>query len=69
MELVVIVIALALVQYIVLGMLVGRAHQRYGIKAPAMSGHEMFDRQFRVHYNTMEEISWNTDDWVLPDSR
>lgn len=54
MELVAIVIALALLEYVVFGALVGRARGRYGVKAPATSGHEMFDRYFRVHYNTME---------------
>jgi len=35
-------------------MLVGRARGKYGVKAPAVSGHEMFDRYFRVHQNTLE---------------
>jgi glutathione S-transferase len=48
------VIALALLEFVAFGMLVGRARARYGVKAPAMSGHEVFDRYFRVHYNTME---------------
>jgi uncharacterized MAPEG superfamily protein len=54
MELVAVVIALALVEFVAFGMLVGRARGTYGVKAPAMSGHEVFDRYFRVHYNTME---------------
>lgn len=54
MELVAVVIALALVEFVVFGMLVGRARARYGVKAPATSGHEVFERYFRVHYNTME---------------
>ena len=33
---------------------VGRARARYGIKAPATSGHEMFDRAFRIQMNTLE---------------
>lgn len=33
---------------------VGRARGLYGIKAPATSGHEMFDRAFRVQMNTLE---------------
>ena len=49
-----IVITLALVQFVAFGMLVGRARGLYGIKAPATTGHEMFERYFRVHYNTME---------------
>ena len=33
---------------------VGRARIRYGVKAPATSGHEMFERAFRVQMNTLE---------------
>jgi uncharacterized MAPEG superfamily protein len=54
MELVAVVITLALAEFVAFGMLVGRARGLYGVKAPAMSGHEIFDRYFRVHYNTME---------------
>jgi glutathione S-transferase len=54
MELVAIVIALALLEFVAFGILVGRARVRYGVKAPATGGHEIFDRYFRVHYNTME---------------
>ena len=32
----------------------GRARVRYGIKAPAVTGHEMFERAFRVQMNTLE---------------
>lgn len=44
----------ALIEYFVFGALVGRARGKYGVKAPATSGHEVFDRYFRVHYNTLE---------------
>jgi uncharacterized MAPEG superfamily protein len=54
MEPVAIVIALALVQYVVFGMLVGWARGKYGVKAPAVTGHEVFERYFRVHQNTLE---------------
>ena len=33
---------------------VGRARVKYEVKAPASSGHEMFDRAYRVQMNTME---------------
>ncbi|MDD5174879.1 MAG: MAPEG family protein [Sterolibacterium sp.] len=36
---------------------VGRARGRYGIKAPATTGHEMFDRAFRVQMNTLESAA------------
>lgn len=54
MELVAIVIAVALLEYVAFGMLVGKARVKYAVKAPATSGHEIFDRYFRVHQNTLE---------------
>ena len=33
---------------------VGKARSRYGIKAPAVTGHEMFERAFRIQMNTLE---------------
>lgn len=56
MNLVAIVIGLALVEYFVFGLLVGRARQQYGVAAPAMSGHPIFERYMRVHQNTMEQL-------------
>ncbi len=50
------VVLLALIEYMVFGMLVGRARSRYGIAAPAVNGHEMFERYFRVHQNTLEQL-------------
>jgi uncharacterized membrane protein YecN with MAPEG domain len=50
------VIVLALLEYLVFGMLVGRARMKYAIAAPAISGHSMFERYFRVHQNTLEQI-------------
>lgn len=37
-------------------MLVGQARQRYGIPAPATSGHPQFERTFRVQMNTLEQL-------------
>ena len=36
---------------------VGQARGKYGIKPPATSGHEMFDRAFRVQMNTLEAVA------------
>ena len=36
------------------GLHVARARGRYGIKAPAVTGHEMFERAFRIQMNTLE---------------
>jgi glutathione S-transferase len=51
-----IVILLALIEYMVLGFLVARARAKYGVKAPAITGPEAFDRTFRVHQNTLEAL-------------
>jgi glutathione S-transferase len=56
MQLVAIVTALALIQYFVLGLRVGQARGKFGIEAPAITGHPIFERQFRVHQNTMEQL-------------
>jgi len=45
---------LALVQYFVFGLLVGRARAQFGVHAPAVSGHPTFERYFRVQQNTLE---------------
>ena len=45
---------LALAQYLVFGALVGRARGQYGIKAPATTGNELFERHYRVQMNTLE---------------
>jgi len=50
------VVVAALVQYFVFGALVGRARGQYGVKAPAVSGNELFERYFRVHQNTLEQL-------------
>lgn len=54
MDLVTIVLVLALLQYFVFGMLVGAARGKYGVKAPAVTGNEVFERYFRVQMNTLE---------------
>jgi glutathione S-transferase len=48
------VTALALLQFIVFGFQVGRQRGKYGIKAPATTGNEVFERHFRVQQNTLE---------------
>ena len=56
MELVAIVISLALIEYAIFSMLVGKARGTYGIEAPAISGHPIFERYYRVHQNTLEAL-------------
>lgn len=54
MRFVAIVGLLALLQYVYFGIAVGRARGRYGVKGPAVTGHEVFERYFRVQQNTLE---------------
>lgn len=54
MSLIDLVALLALFQYLVFGSLTGRARGKYGVKAPAVTGHEMFERAYRVQMNTLE---------------
>jgi glutathione S-transferase len=56
MQIVAIVTVLALIEYFILGMRVGQARAQYGIEAPATTGHPVFERHFRVHQNTMEQL-------------
>jgi hypothetical protein len=45
---------LAVLQFIVFAMKVAGARGRYGVKAPATTGNEIFERYFRVQQNTLE---------------
>ena len=56
MELVVIITVLALLQYSWFGFEVGSMRGKLEVIAPATTGSERFDRMFRVHYNTMEQL-------------
>jgi len=51
-----IVIIIAVFEYMTFAFLVGRARARYGVKAPATTGHEVFERYFRVQQNTLETL-------------
>ena len=51
-----IVAVLAILQFFLFGALVGRARKQYAVKAPATSGHELFERAFRVQMNTLEQL-------------
>lgn len=56
MELVAIVVALALIEFFTFAILVGRARGKYEIPAPAITGHPVFERYYRVHQNTLEQL-------------
>jgi glutathione S-transferase len=47
---------LALLLHQAVTMMVGRARAQYGIKAPAVTGNEHFERAYRVQMNTVEQI-------------
>ncbi len=56
MALVAAVILLALIEFIVFSLLVGRARIRCNVQAPAITGHPIFERYFRVQQNTLEQL-------------
>ena len=56
MELVYFMIMLALLEYVAMAALVGRAREKFGILAPTMTGHPDFERVIRVHLNTLENL-------------
>ncbi|WP_439101535.1 MAPEG family protein [Congregibacter sp.] len=50
------VAVIAIFQFFYFGIMVGRARGQYGVAAPATSGHEMFERAYRVQMNTLEQL-------------
>jgi glutathione S-transferase len=50
------VIALALVEYLVFGTLVGTARGKFNVPAPATAGNPVWERMFRAHQNTLEQL-------------
>lgn len=54
MDWIVLVTLAALLQYLYFGFLVGKARSQYSIKAPATTGHDLFERFYRVQMNTVE---------------
>ena len=56
MALVALVAMLAIAEYLYFTVQVGRARVRTGVKAPAVSGVDEFERYFRVQQNTIEQL-------------
>jgi glutathione S-transferase len=52
-----VVMLLALLEYLGFTIAVGRARYRYGVKAPATTGNEDFERVYRVQMNTLEMLA------------
>jgi glutathione S-transferase len=48
---------IALLFYFVVTLNVARAHARYGVVVPAMTGHPDFERVYRVQMNTLEHFA------------
>jgi glutathione S-transferase len=49
---------LALLGYLVVTMNVGKAREKYGVKAPAVTGNEHFERAYRVQMNMLEQMAF-----------
>ncbi len=56
MAVVTIIVMLALLQFVYFGVAVGRARGRHGVVAPAVTGDEQFERFYRAHQNTLEQL-------------
>jgi uncharacterized membrane protein YecN with MAPEG domain len=51
-----VVAGLAILEYLFFALQVGLARGRYEVPAPAMSGHPVFERTYRVQANTLEQL-------------
>ncbi|MBV9063492.1 MAG: MAPEG family protein, partial [Alphaproteobacteria bacterium] len=47
---------LVLILYVAMGARVGRMRGKHNVAAPATAGHPEFERAFRVHMNTLEQL-------------
>jgi uncharacterized MAPEG superfamily protein len=56
MDFVAFVALLALIEYLAISIMTGRARGQYGVKAPATTGHPIFERWLRVQQNTIEQL-------------
>jgi len=56
MDYVAVVAALALIEYMFIGMRTGQARVKYNVKAPATTGDPNFERHYRVQQNTLEQL-------------
>jgi glutathione S-transferase len=56
MEAMAIVTIIALLQFMVFGIQVGKQRQKHDVKVPLMTGHSEYERANRVHQNTLEQL-------------
>jgi glutathione S-transferase len=51
-----IVTVVALIQFLMFAYKVSLARVKHGVAAPATAGHPEFERTFRIHQNTLEQL-------------
>jgi len=56
MEYTVLIVLVALVQYLVFTARVGLNRGKFGVKAPHTTGNETWERMYRVQQNTLEQL-------------
>jgi len=56
MQYIELIVIIALIQFFFFAVMTGKAREKYGVKAPAISGHEGFERMYRVQMNTLEML-------------
>jgi glutathione S-transferase len=56
MQYIYLVAILAILQFLAFGALTGQARRDSGLKAPTMTGHDGFERMYRVQMNTLETL-------------
>ena len=56
MEPIAVVTVLAVFQVFSFAYLVGKQRAKHGVKAPAITGEAEFERAFRIHQNTVEQM-------------
>jgi glutathione S-transferase len=56
MELPALITVIALLELMFFALKVGMGRQKYNVPAPAVSGHEEWERYFRVQQNTIEQL-------------
>lgn len=54
--LVTLIVVLAVIEVMILGFLVGRGREKYGVPAPATSGPPEWERLNRAHQNSLEQL-------------
>jgi len=56
MDIIALIILLAILQLMAFGMITGFSRDKFGVKAPATTGNEDWERRYRVQQNTMEHV-------------